>query len=67
MNTFRIMSWTVTADKPENTEVTVAVFEDVNGVSRRTTFEMEIDGKFDTITPEFEEAVKLKLEAAGVL
>lgn len=67
MNIFRITSWTVTADKPDTTEVVVTVLEDISGVMKRTSYELEVSGKFDTITPEFEAAVEQKLKDAGLI
>lgn len=67
MKNFRISSWTTLAERPNETYVVATTLEDVNGIEKRESYEFWVDGKFDTITPEFEQIVKDKLLAAGVL
>lgn len=67
MSNFRISSWTVTAENPNTTHVVATVLTDINGLNKRESYEFDIEGRFDTITPEFEQAVQAKLVEAGVL
>lgn len=67
MKNFRISSWTTVAERPDETFVIAVVLTDLNGIEKRDSYEFWIDGKYDSITDEFTEAVKQKLLDAGLL
>jgi hypothetical protein len=67
MSTFRIQSWTVRADLPDETYVVAAVITSIGSISKTELYEFPVEGRYDTLTPEFEAAVEAELREAGVL
>lgn len=67
MNTIRVMSMSVLGERPETTEVIVSVIDDSLGIKLHTVYEMDVDGRYESITDELIAAVTDKLSEAGVL
>jgi hypothetical protein len=67
MSTFRIQSWTVRADMPDETYVVAAVITSIGSISKTDLYEFSVNGRYDSLTPEFEAAVESELRDAGVL
>ena len=61
MKDYRIQSWTVREDMPNQTEVSVAVLYDVGGIKKADMYEMVLNTRFDNLTDEFKQAVEGKL------
>lgn len=67
MKTFRIMSMSIRGDMPGLTDVTVAVIDDQNGINQLTLYEFYVEGQYESVTPELEFKVEVKLKEAGIL
>jgi hypothetical protein len=67
MKTYRIQNWTTRADQPDQTEVTAAVITQLGPISKTDIYEFVVQGRFESITPEFDAAVRSVLEQGGLL
>lgn len=64
---FEILTWSTYGDRPEVTFVTVGILEPIDDIKKRTEYQFEVDGRFDSITDDFILAVEQKLIAANLL
>lgn len=68
MKQFDIVSWAYTADKPEDTQVKVAVkSEVVPGIGKTENYEFTLQQRFETMSDEFKAAVQAVLLDAQLL
>jgi hypothetical protein len=67
MKEFQILTWSTYGDKPNKTFVTVAILEPVGKIQKRTEYQFEVFGRFESITNEFLEAVRLELDDGQLL
>ena len=67
MKSFRITSWTVNANEPDITHVMVSVLSQLGLVTKTDNYEFSVSGRFDAITPEFEQAVQQVLMEANLI
>jgi len=67
MKEFQILTWSTYGDKPDLTFVTAAVLEPVGKIQKRTEYQFEVSGRFESITDEFLEAVRTELNDAELL